>query len=395
MPEREHPQELTLELLISLFKFHRKFILTFIISSLIIVGIYSYIMPQEYQSSATLLPPEKSSSGGGLSSFLQSVSGGGGLVLGNLGKSNQSQVFSEILKSRAAAMYIDDKLKLSERPEFESPAAELRYDMIRSLIEVEVERSGLILVTASAYTPYFAGTSDKDSAAVLSAELSNAAVDGLNEIVTHKNVSTAKQTKEYIERELSDYKVSLDSIQRALEKFQIENNVLSLEDQFTAIVNQAIQAGAELAKAESDLNLALIEYDAGSQKVRTLTKQVEFLRRQSEKVQNGGLSSDAYAIPLKDLPEIGRLYADLYREQQVLEQVILYLETQRHQEAIREERDLPVIEVLDPAVPPIYRSSPNRKLMLLLTLILSSSVAMLYVSFRAYFKGKLFKSDKS
>ena len=369
MPEKENPKELTLELLISLFKFRRKFILTFVISALIIVGIYSYIMPQEYQSAATLLPPEKSSSGSGLSSFLQSVSGGGGLVLGNLGKSNQSQVFSEILKSRSVAMFIDNKLKLSERPEFQFPAAELRYDMIRSIIEVDVERSGLIMVTASAYTPYFASSSDKDSAAVLSAAFSNAAVDGLNEIVMHKNTSTARKTKEYIERQLSDYRVRLDSVQRVLEKFQIKNNILSLEDQVVAIVNQAIQAGAELAKAESDLNLAMIEYDSASPKVRALSQQVEFLRKQSEKVQSGGLSSDAYAIPLKDLPEIGRLYADLYREQQVLEQVILYLETQRHQEAIQEKRDLPVIEVLDPAVPPIHRSSPNRKLMLLLTLI--------------------------
>jgi uncharacterized protein involved in exopolysaccharide biosynthesis len=95
-------EEFTFQKIFQTLKFNKKFLGLFIASGMILVILYSFIMPYEYKAVATLLPPKDNGSGGGLSSFLQSVSGGG-IVLGSLGQSNQSQVFAEILKSRSVA----------------------------------------------------------------------------------------------------------------------------------------------------------------------------------------------------------------------------------------------------------------------------------------------------
>lgn len=393
MSEFKNIENLTAQLLFDIIKANKKFIALFVVIGTVLVMVYSFIMPQEYQSSASILPPKGDSGGGGLSNFLNSF-GGGNVVLGNLNESNQSRVFSDILASRSVAVIIDEKLNLSEKPEFsELEDKEALYEMIRDMLEIDVERSGVLLVSATTSTPYFSGSEDKNKAARLSAEIANAAVFALDQVVRRSNISSAKQSRIYIEGEINNYKSKLDSVERDLEKFQKENNVLSMEDQIKAIVTQAIDIGTELIKAETELNLAKIEFGSNTSKVSVLQEQVDFLRDQSYKIQSGGLNADAFSIPLKDVPEISRKYAYLYREQQVLEQVILYLETQRHQEAIQEERDIPIVEILDEAVKPSQRYAPSRKFMFLLSLILTSVISISIVTVRTYNKGKALEKE--
>ena len=141
--------------------------------------------------------------------------GGGNVVLGNLSESNQSRVFSDILASRSVAVIIDEKLKLSDQPEFaDLEDKESLYDMIRDMVEVDVERSGVLLVSATAATPYFSGSEDKEQAAIMSADIANAAVYALDQVVRRSNISTAKQSRIYIEGEIVTYKAKLDSIEK-------------------------------------------------------------------------------------------------------------------------------------------------------------------------------------
>lgn len=382
--------EFTFRNIFQLIKLHKKFVSLFIIIFLIAAFIYSLIVPYEYQAIATVLPSKQSSGGSGLSSFLQGLSGGGEISFGSIGKANQSQVNAEILKSRAVAKYVVEKLELKNTPDFNSLSDEQIYDAIRSMLDVDVLRSGIIEVISIVETSYFPSSSDKDSASILAANIANTAIEGLDNVIRMKNVSSAKRTRMYIEGELLNYRKRLDSIEGVLEKFQSENKVLEIDEQTGAILNQAISLGADLTEAEIKLNFARQEYDESSSTVRALKKQVEFLRSQYEKIQKGGLiSTDAFSIPLKDVPRLTRIFTNLVRDRKIIEKVILYLETQRHQEAIQEERDIPVVEQLDIAVPPEVRSAPSRKLMLILAFILSSFLAVTFIVIRASYKGKV------
>lgn len=387
----EKPEEFSIFSLLKLIKFNRRFIALFILVFLVVVIGYSFIQPHKYEAYATLLPPEEKGGSSGLGSFIQSVSGGGGLVLGAMGKGNKSQVFKDILQSRTVAKYIADKLDLYNDPRFASPSKEMIYDHIRALITIEVDNSGLVTVAATSSTPYFPGRKDMDSAAVISAKIANTAIEGLDFVLREKNVSSSRKTREYIEGELIGYRKKLDSMERELEVFQSANKVLGLEDQISALVNQAITIGTELNKAIIDLTLAEQEYSYDSPKVKAYKQAVEKLKTQYEKVQSGGLiDNDEFSIPLKNVPELLREYTNLVRDIEIIEKVIIYLETQRHQEAIQEERDIPVVEALDKAYTPQFRAAPNRKLMLVLGFFIATFLALLIIVVRAYIKGMIF-----
>jgi uncharacterized protein involved in exopolysaccharide biosynthesis len=86
-------------------------------------------------------------------------------------------------------------------------------------------------------------------------------------------------------------------------------------------------------------------------------------------------------------------YANLIRDQKILEQVKLFLETQKYQESIQEESDVPTVEVLDSAQIPKIRISPNRKIMLVLAFFLSLTGASLFLIIRGVVKQNLIKKE--
>ncbi len=350
----------------------------------------SFLLPHKYESYSSLMPPSNKE-GGGLSSFFQSFAGGAGsMMLGGLGKSNKSGVYADILHSRSVADYVNKSLNLKSLPQYKEFDNDLfLLDYIRKNIDVVVEKqSGIITVYSVAETPYFPSSEDKASAAKMSADIVNAAIEGLDKVLRDKSISSAKQTRIYIQNEIDNYKKELEHIELAMEKFQSDNNVLSIEEQTTAIVQQAIEIGKELAEAKVELAMYSNELNSQSPQMKSQREKVSTLEAQYDNIQSGGLTtSDAFAFPLKKVPSLLKDYARLIRDRKVLEQVILYLETQKHQEAIQEKKDIPVVEVLDKAEIPYKRIAPSRKIIAILSLLLSAIFAAGFIIYKSYKQG--------
>lgn len=365
-------------------------LLTCIIVPSLIIGL-TFVFPYEYKSSASLLPQQESSSGG-LSGFISSLSGlGASMGLDALGgkQSSQSRVFADILVSRSNITYVIDKLRLDTIPMYKKLDKDELVEFFRDNLDVKLEKSGLLMVTTSVKTRFFPNKKDERYAAELAAKISNACLEGLDYNVRTKSTSTAKKTKGYLEGEIVKYKNRLDSLNSVYQEFQSKNKIIDLEEQGKAIVLQAIEVGTELSKAQSELDIALFQQSPSSEYVKTLSKQVESLKEQYTKIQRGGLTgNDDFSISINKIPELAREYSAIYRDKKILEQVIIYLETQKFQEAIQSEKDLPVIEPLDVATAPIKRTSPNRLVILMLSIFVSFVVSLVYIITSSSMKGK-------
>ena len=380
-------ESLTLSSILTLCRMHKRFLIIFIGLSVIITGIYSLIVPHQYKATATILPPEEEGSSSNLSGFLQSISGG--ISLGGISKGIKIELYLEMLKSRSVAKYIVGKCELKNIKAFQQQNENVLYDMVSDLIETESNRSGLMFVTTKIATPYFPSGKDKSSAAELAAKISNAAVEGLDYINREKSNIKARKKKNFISRVLQDNKRKLDSVDADLEKFQKENKLVAIDDQTKAILENIVGIGIELSKAEVELGIIQQQYEANAPQVKAYQRQVDDLRKQYEKTQAGGLiPSDKFSIPLDNVPNLVRNYTNLIRDQKILTQLIMYLETQKYQEAIEEESDIPTVQVLDEAFPPYKKASPSRLIMLVLALFLSSFFGVAYIILRAYWKGR-------
>lgn len=390
----EEPKEFTLINLFKLLKINFKFASLILLIILIIITILSFIIPHNFVSNASLLPPKKDgASAGGLSSFIQNFAGGG-LSLGNLGQSDQSKVFAEIVKSRTVAEFIIDSMHLKQKEPFNKMIHDKLLRFIDKSISVDVDKSGIIYITAEASSDFFPNKNDDKKTAEFAAKLANSAIEGLDKVIKERSMSSARKSKEYVEKEISRYLTKLDSIETQLELFQKNNKVFALDEQTLAIVKQAIEVGSLLAKADLEKNMALLEYQQNSPQYEFYNKQYDLLSEQYKKIQTGGLTdNESFTIPLDEVPKLIREYTDLFRERKIIEQVMLYLETQRHQEAIQEKRDVPVVEVLDFARPSDERNSPKRALMLILGFAMSLIFISIYISTKAFYRKNLYLSE--
>ena len=169
--EKNSKEALSFGSIFNLCNLHKKFLTFFIGITIVLTGLYSFIIPQEFSASSTVLPPSEEGTGSGLSGFLQSISGG--ISLGGLAKGLKIELYLEMLTSRSVAEYIVQKCELKNNKDYQISNDDVLYDMVRSQIEVEANRSGLMIVTSSIRTPYFPNSKDKKSAAELAAKIAN------------------------------------------------------------------------------------------------------------------------------------------------------------------------------------------------------------------------------
>lgn len=382
---------ITLKNIYEVFKLKYKFILIFSFSLFVLAILSTFILPYRYQTYATLLPQQESSSGG-MSGLLQSLGGLGaglGLDIGGGKSSSQNKVFAEILSSRTNSKYIIEKLRLDTISAYKQMTNEDRISFVMSTMSVVVEKSGMVVITTTIPTNYLPNKENEKFYAKLSAIITNTALEGLDYHVRTKSTSSARKSKEYIETEIVKYKIKLDSINQQYMEFQNNNKVLDLEEQGKAIVQQAIEVGTELSKAQTELEMVKFQRNANTETVRTLQMQVETLKNRYMAIQRGGLTGDDdFAISLNKIPELTRQYTSIYRDKKILEQVVIYLETQRFQEALQAEKDLPVVEPLDKAIIPERRFSPNRGLVAFVSLFCGFVISLVIVVFKANNNGE-------
>lgn len=355
----------------------KRFIALWVLVVASMVAAYSLIMPVTYSAVGSLLPPDGEKTGG-LSAFLQSATGG--LGLGDFGKGGKSGKLVDMLKSRSVAELAIEKTGIDSFSYFRTMTTQQQLETVRDALWFDMNTNGLVLGGCNIKTGYFASTDEQERARHLSAEVLNAAFDALDSINREKSVSRARQTRKYIERYLAGNKQKLDSTQAVLEEFSKTNKILSLEGQTSAIVENAVSIGTEISKTEVKLSIARSELYSGSPVIAQLEQQLRELRSQYDRIQQGGLTEgDAFSIPLIKVPTIARQYMNLVRDVKILEQINAYLESQRAQESIQEQRDVPVVEVLDAAVAPEKKSSPQRAFMVVSAAILSMLLSSIWV----------------
>ncbi|MBU3742383.1 MAG: hypothetical protein FGM24_08880 [Candidatus Kapabacteria bacterium] len=332
---------------------------------LAVVAVASFLMPHTYTATSSLMPPETKSGAGGLSSLLQGAPIAVGL---GAGENKTSMMFAEILESRTLLERVIDTLRLRQHPLFEGlPDYKLR-EVLQADIELDMKKTGSVVIDVDVSTGWLPFWGKKDMAATIAADIANQCCRQLDLMSREKSVSQARKTRLYIERVMASNRRIVDSLQNIMQEFQQSNKVVALEEQLAAMAENASMVGAALAQAEIELALTRQEFQPSSAQVALLQTKVDRLREQYGKVQTGGLvQTDGFSIPMDKIPALSRQYLNLTRDLKIKEQINAYLETQRLQEQIQEEKDTPAAVILDVAKPPEKRSSPKLSVMLMLS----------------------------
>ncbi len=346
-----------------LVKWRKLIIANFILFSLI-AAVISSLLPKWYSSTCSLLPPEQQSMGGlDLSSLLGEMP----LNIPSLqGLAGPSDVYVAILRSRNVREGVIAELNL--KPVFKCKTMEDALAALDGVTKVDKTEENIIIVRAT--------TKDR----ILSRDIAQAFIKHLDRVNRASRFTSARYTREFIERRLQQSEADLQKAAQALRDFQKEQKLVSLEEQTKAAILAAANLEAELAVTEVNYNIARHNMAVDHPEVVQLALKLEELKKQVNKIELGAkLDTTRYWVPFKSLPDLGMRYAFLMRDVEVQKAIYKLLMQQYEQAKIQEARDTPTIQILDAPVVPEKKSKPKRAIITIVAAVLSLFVSVAYV----------------
>lgn len=367
------------DFLIILFKYKRIILLNVLIVTIAAV-IVSLLLPNKYTAQASFISPKKKGGlFGDIAGFSSTISNISKVLGGRLGTVTEDAYnYLVILQSRTAALKVIDKFNLREVYEIDSdkPIEDV-LDELDNNVKFNVEDEGNIVISVTDRSPKRAS------------EMANYYVEILNEMSINLAIKEAKNNREFIEKRFFEIQDTIRFLEDSLKKFSRNYNVLELQEQVKGAITLAAQlkAEVELAKIERDLlknNLGeshplVIQSEL---KLKELNKRLSSMKFGEE---SNLKSSINFFIPFEKIPETGILYLRLMRDYEIQNKLLEFIYPIYEQAKIEEQKNIPVVLVVDQAIPPEKKSSPKRTLIVVASFLLSFFFSVAYILVRNSF----------
>jgi uncharacterized protein involved in exopolysaccharide biosynthesis len=321
---------------------------------LLALGI-SFLIPPTFTAKTQFLPPQQQQSTA--ASMLASLGSLGGLAGAAAGLKNPADQYVAYMKSNAVKDALIDRFNLMERYN-----AKMRTDARQALegvTRIASGKDGLMSVEFDDKDPKFA------------ADLANAHVEELRNVLGKLAVTEAQQRRLFFEKQLLKAKDNLIAAEQALKATGVSDSVLksnpasavagvaALKAQITA---QEVKIGAMrgyLAETAPDFKQAMTEL---------ANLRAQLAKQDKDDTASGSSGQGDYVSRYRDFKYQETLF-DLFAKQYELAKV-------------DEAREGAVIQVLDAAQPPERKSKPKKALIAIIATLASGFALLLFVFVR-------------
>lgn len=342
-----------MEYLLALLRW-RKAIITFVVGVTVVSTVVSFLLPVWYKSGVTLLPPRTQGLLSGLSPFsalLKDFAPTGAAA--RLGSGSGSVNYLAIIKSRRATESMVRRFDLITVYERDDHSLEKTIKELEDNTNLEIADDGSIR-----YEVY-----DRDS--VRAAAMANAMVEILNAIAVDLGTTEARSNRMFLERRLTEARGELAASEEKLKAFQLEKGIVVLSDDAKASASAIGELYAKKVRAE--IELSILRKSTGDD---------------NPTVQQLLLEKGELEKKLATFPGIGmtsfRLYRDIVIQQKIQEFLVPMFEQAR----LEEQKDLPVVVVLDKAVPAERKALPKRMVIIAAAGLSALLLAVFWVMIR-------------
>lgn len=315
----------------------------------------SFLITPTFSAKTVFLPPQQQQSSA--ASLLASLGSLGGLAGAATGLKNPNDQYVAYLQSRRIAAALLQRFDLRRR--YESEKADDAFKALSSRVRVTAGKNGLISVEADDHDPVFA------------AQLANAHVEELGRLLTQLAVTEAQQRRVFFERQLLDAKTKLTQADLALRQSGISVDVLKSSP--AAAVGVVAELQAQVAAQEVKIASLRAYLAEAAPEMQAALTQLRALQAQLSKAAR----SETPSRPASDASYVAR-----FRDFKYFETLVELFAKQFELAKIDEAREGAVIQVVDIAMPPDYKSKPKKALIATLTSLAAGMLLLLFVFFR-------------
>lgn len=327
----------------------RRAILIHFIFILLASWIYAFFFTtKEYKSEIVFLPPNGESSLSGVMASLAFPTEASSDII--------PEQIETIFASKALKQRIIDKFNLFAHYKMEKNRNKLENTLKllkKSLFLESNEKSGMGFSKILSFTIRAFHTSP-DTAR----QMTDFAFGLLDSAVQAISVDRAHRNRVFVEGQLNKSKAVLDSLQVAMQQFQMKNKAYDIPEQ----VKMSISAFADLKATilANDIRMQTIKNEFSEE-----TPELAALQKTNQ-AYKANLSQLESQIAPNAMPSLSRAtllfpqYTNLLRDIEVQTQVILFITKEFEQAKIKESKNVTSLAVVDPALVPEYKVRPKR-----------------------------------
>jgi tyrosine-protein kinase Etk/Wzc len=332
---------------------------------------FALLSPLIYTARTTLLPPGSQQQSGSAAALAQLGALGG--LAGGLGAKTPDELYVALLKSDTVQRALIDRFDLKKRYRIES------YESLRkalpSYIRVSTDKkSGLILVEVDDEVPQFA------------ADLANAHAGEITKVLGRLAVSEAQLRRVFFEQQLNETKERLVKAEMGLRAVQEKSGMIVLDKQAEALIGGAATLRAQIAEREVQMKVLRTGATDQNPDVMRLSSELRALRSELARMESsqGGTSGSAVDLPVGRIPEAAIDYVRARRELKLQETLLESMVRQYEVAKLDEAKEGPVLQQVDVALPPDWKSKPARAVIVLASTLLALLAAVIFVVWRRY-----------
>lgn len=343
-----------LELLIVLAK-HKKLIIGLPSVISLIAAVYVVLATPIYTATAKILPPQQSQSSS--AAMLQQMGGLASLASNVVGFRNPNDVYVAMLKSRTVAYNLIERFGLMER--YESKYASWARQVLDGKTRISLGlKDGIITIDVDDEDPKHA------------AQLANGYVEELEKLTQVLAVTEASQRRLFFERQLAQAVGSLAKAESLARQALEQRGLVKVDDQGRAMVENTARLRAQLTVKEVQIGVMRTFATERNPELQRAQKELESLKRELAKMEGvRGARTETGGASGEGMESI-RLLRDVKYYESLYELMAKQVELAKIEEA----KDSSVIQILDKAIVPDFKSKPNRRLV-----VLASAIAALFV----------------
>lgn len=361
---------------------HRRLLVRVTAISLAASLAIAFLIPKQYESTASIMPPDEQGSRAMVLAALASHAGNlgslGGLASSLMGSHSSTALFEDLLRSGTVSDHLITRFNLQHvyHKRYRVDAAK---HLARLTKITEDKKSGVITITV------------EDTNRVRARDLAQAYLDELNKLVTQTNTSAAHRERVFIGQRLHSIQADLEQAELDLSRFSSKSNAIDIKEQTRAMVDAGAQLQGQLLFEQAGLESLRQIYGDGNYRVRQADARIASLKKQLAGLAGSFTSSsgpvpgtdtdslpnstDELYPPLRQIPKLAVPYADLYRHVRVEEAVFEFLNQQYEIARIEEAKDIPTVSIIDAPGIPEKKSFPPRLLLSLILTFLSFTTA--------------------
>ncbi len=348
-----------LDLLIVLAK-HKKLILGLPFAAAILAAIYSLSLPNIYTASTKILPPQQNQSTA--AGMLAQLGGLGGIAGGALGLKGPSDLYIGMLKSRKVADGIIERFDLNAL--FQQKLQSGTRAALGGMTQIKAEKDGMITIEVD----------DKDPKRA--AVLANAYVDELYKLTSVLAVTEASQRRLFFERQLAQAKDNLAKVEAFAKQALQEGGLVQVESQGRVMIETAARLRAQMTVKEVQIGAMRTFAADRNPDLRLAQQELESMKRELAKMEGAGGTKVMKHGGANERQGIDNL--SLLRDVKYYETIYELLAKQYELAKLDEAKDSAIIQVLDKAIEPDFRSKPKRTFIVVLTALVAGVFAVFW-----------------